>query len=153
MPSSSSVAGTAPFLSVVYRTNLTRCGRRFGGEMLGPARFDHIEMCAREVCRAFKLKDDMATSIATLKSLDDILADLRKELAALQAKKSTDGDASTSEGKASPSIPAPKKASNPYAALEESLDVTKAKRLITAREHSIKSVKLALKKARASEAA
>ena len=121
--------------------------------MLGPARFDHIEMCAREVCRAFKLKDDMATSIATLKSLDDILADLRKELAALQAKKSTDGDASTSGEKASPSIPEPQTASNPYAALEESLDVTKAKRLITARENSIKSVKLALKKARASEAA
>ncbi|KAJ2965908.1 hypothetical protein NUW54_g13960 [Trametes sanguinea] len=55
--------------------------RWYGGEMLGPARFDHIELCAREVCRTFRLKDDMATSIATLSSLDDILASLRAELA------------------------------------------------------------------------
>ena len=118
--------------------------------MLGPVRFDHIETCTREVCRAFKLKDDMATAIATLMSLDDILASLRQELAALQANKpTTDEEASTD----APPLSLPsKKASPSYSALEESLDVSKAKRLIAARENSIKSVKLALKKAGATHA-
>ncbi|KAH9942139.1 ribosomal protein S5 domain 2-like protein [Epithele typhae] len=115
--------------------------RWFGGEMLGPARFDHVETCAREVCRTFRLKDDMATAVSTLKSLDDVLASLRKQLAPLQTRPEKADGTSTL---------APKKAADPYSALETSLDIAKAKRLITARENSIRSVKLALKKARAS---
>ena len=124
---------------MVVADGLLGCGmgaRRYGGEMLGPVRFEHVETCAREVCRTFRLKDDMATCIATLTSLDDILASLRSELSAL-----TPSD----EGTPDPS----KKPAPSYAALEQSLDVTKAKRLITARENSIKSVKLALAKAQA----
>ncbi|CDO77518.1 hypothetical protein BN946_scf184912.g17 [Trametes cinnabarina] len=141
--------------------------RWYGGEMLGPARFDHIELCAREVCRTFRLKDDMATCIATLTSLDDILASLRAELASLTAAITvkTDTDSSTqTAGNTSATAPSEVDSSHPitpaptaksatahpsYTALEESLDITKAKRLITARENSIKSVKLALQKARA----
>ncbi|KAI1791191.1 ribosomal protein S5 domain 2-like protein [Ganoderma leucocontextum] len=120
--------------------------RWYGGEMLGPARFDHIETCAREVCRTFRIKDDVATCVATLTSLDDILASLRAELASITAARSTSEPApSTSVGRKKP-------AANTYAALEESLDVAKAKRLITARENSIKSVKQALQKARAQDA-
>ncbi|KAL7277763.1 hypothetical protein ACG7TL_008705 [Trametes sanguinea] len=140
--------------------------RWYGGEMLGPARFDHIELCAREVCRTFRLKDDMATSIATLASLDDILASLRAELASITAENAktteadgpveTAGSASAAfEGDASrsatPIVRSAKSRPN-YTALEESLDVAKAKRLITARENSIKSVKVALQKARAKPA-
>ena len=119
---------------------------RYGGEMLGPARFEHIETCAREVCRTFRLKDDVATCMATLASLDDILASLRAELASITATKSASGPA---QAQASGTK---KPAANSYAALEESLDVVKAKRLITARENSIKSVKQALKKAREKDA-
>ena len=114
--------------------------------MLGPARFEHIETCAREVCRTFRLKDDVATCIATLTSLDDILASLRAELASIAATKSVSepGQAQASSTR--------EPAANAYAALEESLDVAKAKRLITVRENSIKSVKQALKKAREKDA-
>lgn len=112
--------------------------------MLGPARFDHIETCTREVCRTFRLKDDMATYVATLTSLDDILASLRAERASLAAStKST--ESSAANGTVNADTTAPKRPS--YAALEESLDIAKAKRLISARENSIKSVKLALQKA------
>ncbi|KAI0629426.1 ribosomal protein S5 domain 2-like protein [Trametes polyzona] len=126
--------------------------RWYGGEMLGPARFDHIETCTREVCRAFRLKDDMATCIATLTSLDDILASLRAELASLTTPSKVDGPseaATSTDPDVIVAVPA-KKGRPSYAALEESLDIAKAKRLITARENSIKSVKLALQKARAS---
>ncbi len=124
--------------------------------MLGPVRFDHIEMCTREVCHTFRVKDDMATSVATLTSLDDILASLRAELASLTASKppaDAEGSIAGTEGDASTAVAAvPAKKSRPsYAALEESLDVAKAKRLITARENSIKSTKVALQKARAAQ--
>ena len=114
--------------------------------MLGPARFDHIETCAREVCRTFRLKDDMATCVATLTSLDDILASLRAELTSINATKLA------SEATPTTSVATKKPTSNSYAALEESLDIAKAKRLITARENSIQSVKQALKKARTQDA-
>lgn len=120
--------------------------------MLGPVRFDHIETCTREVCHTFRQKDDMATCIATLTSLDDILASLRAELASLTASKPPpegEGPDSQTRGADLPT-PAPAKKPRPsYAALEESLDLVKAKRLVTARENSIKSVKQALQKARA----
>ena len=86
----------------------------------------------------------MATCVATLTSLDDILASLRGELPSVSASQS-------SEAASSQSAPAKKSKTNPYAALEESLDIAKAKRLIAARENSIKSVKQALKKAREKE--
>ena len=126
--------------------------------MLGPVRFSHFETCTREVCRTFRLKDDIESDIATLTSLDDILASLREELAQMLAKKSSDPAASPNDDARdnaplrSPSRVAaaggsisPKKAPN-YKDLRESLDVNKAKRLITARENSIKSVKNALKR-------
>ena len=48
--------------------------------MLGPIRFTHIENCAREVCRVFKVEDEMQDCVSMLQSLDDILADLRVNL-------------------------------------------------------------------------
>lgn len=123
--------------------------------MLGPVRFSHFETCAREVCRTFRLKDDMESYVATLTSLDDILASLRAELAELLAKKeppessSADGapDSTPSQSPTTTSTVAgtSRKAPN-YKELQTSLDVNKAKRLITARESSIKSVKNALKR-------
>ncbi|KAI0753143.1 ribosomal protein S5 domain 2-like protein [Daedaleopsis nitida] len=120
--------------------------RWYGGQMLGPARFDHIETCAREVCRTFRLKDDMATYIATLTSLDDILASLRAEHASL-ATSTSSTESSGADGSVNAKTTVPSKRPS-YAALEDSLDIAKAKRLVSARENSIKSVKLALQKAR-----
>ncbi|TFK87572.1 ribosomal protein S5 domain 2-like protein [Polyporus arcularius HHB13444] len=124
--------------------------RWFGGEMLGRVRFDHIEMCAREVGHAFRRKDDMATCIATLASLDKTLALLRTQLAGATRTADTNDAKETGEENSTVdgSVIIAKKPSDPsYSALEESLDVAKAKRLITARENSIRSVRVALKKA------
>ncbi|CCM03926.1 uncharacterized protein FIBRA_06078 [Fibroporia radiculosa] len=110
--------------------------RWYGGVMLGPVRFTHFETCAREVCRTFRLKDDITAALSTLTSLDDILASLRADLAALDDSSNAIGGIGQSQ---------PKK-SQDYTALEESLDVAKARRLIKARENAIKSVKAALRK-------
>lgn len=102
--------------------------------MLGPARFTHIEMCAREVCHAFKVKDEIEDCVATLTSLDDIMASLRVELAQLKEPQSTADKA------------APTKKQQDYKDLLGHQDVAKAKRLVVARENAIKSVKSSIQK-------
>lgn len=103
--------------------------------MLGPMRFAHIETCARDVCRMYSQRDEIEELITTLTSLDDILGSLRADLAVL-------------EGGVKPT---PKK--QDYKALLSSLDIAKAKRLVSVREKSIASVKDALQKDRTSRPA
>lgn len=102
--------------------------RWYGGEMLGPARFNHIETCAREACRAFRLRDEIEEDIATLRSLDDILATLRSELSSLRSQ-------------AEAVVKKPD-----YDALLKSSDISKIKRLVAAREKAIQSVKTSIQK-------
>ena len=73
-------------------------------------------------------------AVATLGSLDDMLGLLRPELA----------DLTPSDTKA----PAQKPKKHDYQPLLDSKDLDKAKRLVTARERSIKSVKALLAKAK-----
>ncbi|KAI0258849.1 ribosomal protein S5 domain 2-like protein [Gloeopeniophorella convolvens] len=103
--------------------------RWYGGIMLGPVRFTHIQDCTREVCQAFRVEDEMQDCISTLTSLDDILASLQP----------------------GPSQPgrSGKRDKKDYKALQESLDVAKAKRLISAREKAINSVKALIGEANA----
>jgi hypothetical protein len=101
--------------------------------MLGPVRFTHIEDCAREVCKVFKVEDEMQDCISMLQSLDDILADLRGELANIKGPSSSQNPGSNPEAKSHPK--------KDYSALQKSLDVAKARRQISAREKAIESVK------------
>ncbi|KAL1756315.1 hypothetical protein FB107DRAFT_290143 [Schizophyllum commune] len=94
--------------------------RWYGGTMLGPTRFDHIETCATEVCQAFKKKVEAEEFLVTLTTLDDLLAELRAQLA--EKKRPPD-----------------------YASWIES-DIPRARKLVRARELSIKAVKNALAK-------
>ncbi|KAK0460944.1 uncharacterized protein EV420DRAFT_167527 [Desarmillaria tabescens] len=96
--------------------------RWYGGTLLGPARFAHIETCALEVCRTFQQKEELDECISTLSSLDDTLAQLRAELDSL----SPDSDAS--------------KVKAPVYPVWTVSDLAKAKRLVKARENAIKSV-------------
>ncbi|KAJ7496950.1 ribosomal protein S5 domain 2-type protein [Mycena latifolia] len=96
--------------------------RWYGGTMLGPARFSHIETCALEVCREFKRREEVEDSLATLRTLDDILAQLRTELAV------------------SMSQPVPANKTPDYSGWID-WDLPKARRLIRARESAINSVK------------
>ncbi|GAW00548.1 ribosomal protein S5 domain 2-like protein [Lentinula edodes] len=97
------------------------CSRWYGGIMLGSARFSHIETCVTEVCRTFKSKQELEDCIAMLSTLDDILKQLRDELALL----------------------------SDYTLWTES-DLPKAKRLVIAREKAIASVKNMIAKRRSS---
>ncbi|KAH9174944.1 ribosomal protein S5 domain 2-like protein [Lactarius sanguifluus] len=114
--------------------------RWYGGTMLGPIRFTHIQDCAREVCQVFRVEDEMQDCISTLKSLDDILADLREELA--NAKKAN-RQSPDSEAK-------PHTTKKDYSALQKSLDMVKARRQISAREKAIESVKRLINEERSS---
>ncbi|KAG7449665.1 ribosomal protein S5 domain 2-like protein [Guyanagaster necrorhizus] len=96
--------------------------RWYGGTLLGPVRFAHIETCAVEACRAFKQKEELDECVSTLSSLDDTLAQLRSELD------------SHSPGAAASKVKAPV-----YPVWTMS-DLAKAKRLVKARENAIKSV-------------
>ncbi|KAF9243162.1 ribosomal protein S5 domain 2-type protein [Melanogaster broomeanus] len=100
--------------------------RWFGGTLLGPVRFTHIETCASEVCRKFKKVEEMEECIQTLKTLDDLLAVLRAELDTMISDKTPD-----------------------YSIIQQGLDLTKAKRLIHARESAIKNVKMLIAKRKA----
>ncbi|KAJ6624303.1 ribosomal protein S5 domain 2-type protein [Mycena sp. CBHHK59/15] len=97
--------------------------RWYGGTMLGPARFSHIETCTLEVCREFKRKEEVKDCLATLQTLDDILAQLREELAAFIPQTT------------------PSASKTPDYSGWIDLDLPKARRLIRAREGAINSVK------------
>ena len=101
--------------------------------MLGPVRFTHIENCAREVCKVFKVEDEMQDCVSILQSLDDILADLRSELANLKGERSPQSRDSKSGVRSHPI--------KDYSVLRRSMDVSKARRQISAREKAIESVK------------
>ncbi|KAJ6497706.1 ribosomal protein S5 domain 2-type protein [Mycena sanguinolenta] len=100
--------------------------RWYGGTLLGPARFSHIETCTLEVCREFKRREEVKDALTTLRSLDDILAQLRDELVALKGETT--------------SAPAKKPDYSGWI----DWDLPKARRLIRAREGSINSVKTLL---------
>ena len=108
--------------------------------MLGPVRFTHIQDCTREVCQVFRVEDEMQDCISTLKSLDDILADLREELANL---KKANHQSPNSQAKSY-------RTKRDYSALQTSRDIVKARRQISAREKAIESVKTLISEERSS---
>jgi hypothetical protein len=112
--------------------------------MLGPARFTHIETCTREVCRAFKVRDEIEDCVAQLNSLDAVLAGLREELAqnTVVAPDDMASDAIVSVRLKQTKV-------TDYHELVACMDLKKARRLITARENSIKSVKTKIAKMKA----
>lgn len=95
---------------------------RYGGILLGPARFTHIETCTAEVCGTFKREEELEDAISTLARLDDLLETLREELAELTASDPPDMKKIDYSGWTTG-------------------DLAKARRVITAREKSITSVK------------
>ncbi|KAG2153278.1 ribosomal protein S5 domain 2-type protein [Suillus clintonianus] len=125
--------------------------RWFGGTLLGPARFAHIETCAREVCRTFKRIEEMEECISTLIRLDNMLANLRQELNDLTQNAELVTGGSTSTPIASDEIDNAQggRSRQPdYTVVQGDLDIAKAKRLIGARESAVKSVKSLLLKKR-----
>lgn len=123
---------------------------RYGGTLLGPARFSHIETCATEVCKAYKKSEELQDCITTLRTLDDLLFTHREQLASLTTTTMTENDASSTSISPAPSNEpsSPPSSQNREAkkADYKNLDVTKAKRLIQARENSIKVVKAMIAK-------
>jgi len=132
--------------------------RWYGGTLLGPSRFDHIETCTAEVCRAFKRSEELRESITTLETLDVLLEGLREELRTLQR------DTSQSSANSEPSsFPSSLEKGNPRDDTAEqaekkkadysSIDLPKARRLIKARENAMKWVKDSLHELRNSRSA
>lgn len=125
--------------------------RWFGGTLLGPARFAHIETCASEVCRTFKRVEEMEECISTLTRLDNMLASLREELNDLTQNADLATSGSNLARTASDEIDDAKgkRSRQPdYTVVQRDLDITKARRLVGARESAVKSVKSLLSKKR-----
>jgi hypothetical protein len=125
---------------------------RYGGILLGPVRFTHIETCARDVSRTFRKKEDIDECVSTLRTLDDLLSNLRAELRQISADPTAPPSNSSSTA-ASPLSSAGvataanlKTTNSIYDYLLVSLDVSKARKLVTARESAVKTVKSALAK-------
>lgn len=124
--------------------------RRFGGTMLGPARFTHIADCARAVCGAMNEREKaaeratkVADLVAQLREWDTEVTDLRSEIAALEPKKA-ETEVQASEGKQpTVSLKPPD-----YTNILNPPDVEKAERLLQARQKTVQSLKSALEKKR-----
>ncbi|KAF9516050.1 hypothetical protein BS47DRAFT_715579 [Hydnum rufescens UP504] len=109
------------------------CSRWYGGTFLGPVRFTHIETCTREVCRTFKVIEQVEECIQELDKLDVTLADLRANLAAVTESTS---------GSTKPAVPKGKD----YSSLLDPPDLPKAKRLVNARNSAINGIRALLLK-------
>lgn len=113
--------------------------------MLGPVRFTHIETCTREVCRAFKVVEEIESCIPSLTELDDTLVRLRTELAEVTASKSNNAtsapDSKDTEVTPTSSQPSSKKRKLDYSDLLQPPDLPKAKRLLTAKQKAVESVR------------
>ena len=107
--------------------------QRFGGTMLGPIRFTHIELCAQEVCHTFKLTEEVEIYIEELKVLDIELAQLRSNLAAITSLHSNSPDKNSQDSLA--------RLPDYDSMLLSPPDLLRAQRLITARRNAIASVK------------
>jgi hypothetical protein len=119
--------------------------RWYGGTLLGPARFTHIQTCALEVCRAFKRKEEVEEYVSTLSTLDDNLTHLRADLANSPSDSmplTADNSRPVTTGISSPKKP-------DYPALLREADLPKLKRLVNAREKAVASIKALLAKKRA----
>ena len=78
-----------PFSPADFRHSM----HRFGGTLLGPASFQHIETCATEVCKTFNQTEELQDCMTALHLLDDILVrDYRRKLANLKIKTISNSD-------------------------------------------------------------
>lgn len=116
---------------------------RYGGTLLGPARFTHIETCATEVCREYERNEELQDCKSSLAEMDSLLLDMRTELAQATTAfpAAQDGDFPSLDQ--SPAAPATAKKPD-----YTNLDLDRAKRLVRARESAIKSVRASLVKHR-----
>ncbi|EIW80384.1 ribosomal protein S5 domain 2-like protein [Coniophora puteana RWD-64-598 SS2] len=131
--------------------NVVIVSRWFGGTMLGPVRFSHIEICAGEVCKRLRKTEEMEECLSTLRTLDDLLADLREEFAKMTepTPKPIDTSDAAQESLAPKQPKAALRTKKPdYSSLESTMDLARARRLVTAREGAIKSVKTMIEKKR-----
>ncbi|KAG8764226.1 hypothetical protein FRC11_011242 [Ceratobasidium sp. 423] len=125
--------------------------RRFGGTLLGSARFNHIADCTRAVCTAMYEREKaaerasrVADLVAQLREWDTEVAELRLEIAALEPDKAKVETGADDKGK-TPTISISLKPPD-YTNVLNPPDVEKAERLLQARQKTVQSLKAALEK-------
>lgn len=82
---------------------LVVCSRWFGGTMLGPIRFQHIERSARAALEGWTEREKLVELWRELEKLDAVIEDLRRELAA-----STPDQPEQKEESGAPKEPSPR---------------------------------------------
>lgn len=136
--------------------------RRFGGTLLGPARFGHIADCTRAVCTAMNEREKaaerasrVADLVAQLREWDTEVAELRLEIAALESDKAKveTGSGETADEKGKMPVISVSLKPPDYTSVLNPPDVEKAERLLQARKKTVQSLKVALEKKRAKSGA
>jgi hypothetical protein len=84
---------------------LVVCSRWFGGTMLGPIRFQHIEKSARAALEGWTEREKLVELWRELEKLDAVIEDLRAELAASTSDQPEQQDETGTPEKASPRPP------------------------------------------------
>jgi hypothetical protein len=116
------------------------CSRWFGGTLIGPIRFNHIETCAREAVVEYTKMEQVFTLRQELEELDDLVDELRAEVNQAEQPKPAQGPEADAE------IPVVRSGgSRTYRLMT---DVVKLERLIKAKSMTIKVLieKVAMKK-------
>ncbi|KAJ1310522.1 hypothetical protein OPQ81_007252 [Rhizoctonia solani] len=128
--------------------------RRFGGTLLGTARFSHITDCTRAVCTAMYQREKaaerasrVADLVAQLREWDTEVAELRLEIAALEPNKDQ-VETRADENRKPPTISVSLKPPD-YTSVLNPPDIEKAERLLQARKKTVQSLKATLEKMRA----
>ena len=106
--------------------------------MLGSARFKHIEMCTREVCRSFRNYEEIQSAIPELEKMDVEIANLRAQLESLNPSPSP---SQTDSGQDATTISNSSPKAQDYSKLLDPLDLPKTKRLLLARQNTLKAVR------------
>ncbi|KAG0146061.1 hypothetical protein CROQUDRAFT_657853 [Cronartium quercuum f. sp. fusiforme G11] len=115
--------------------------RWYGGTLLGPVRFEHIETCARDACKVFQSVDALDDDLVRLKDLDDQVDRLRFELNSFNSPNQTPSNPSSSQIN-----------SNKYDYLKDPIiDLKASAKLITARQQTIAVLQKLINKAKSKE--
>lgn len=96
--------------------------RWYGGTNLGPVRFDHIALCAREAIRAYMLEETLVPLRKELQALDAEIATLRAQI----ASGASTGTPASTQGEA-----------ERVASYADLIDAEKGERLVNARKKTV----------------
>lgn len=118
---------------------LVVCSRWFGGTMLGPIRFQHIEKCARAALEGWTERERLVELWREIDKLDAVIEDLRVELAPpiSETQSSAEGDGAPASHKPEPPVKRPPPKTRKH---ESITNIQQLERLVKARTMTVQTL-------------